>query len=166
MSKKQRPKKNGIEVITLPNVLKARVGGGSALDLAAISRAESAITGLSGEFEAWMSHDIEALAVARSEYEKAPGATTFANLYRTAHDLKGQANSFNSPMVARIATSLCALVDGSETGEGLPVVLINAHVDAIKIILQLKILDAKDPKASLLAAELEAKVIALRAKHP
>ncbi len=156
-----------IEVFTPPNVLKARVGGGSALDLAAIERAEGAMEALSGKFEAWMRHDVEVLDTARLHYAKTPCTATLASIFRAAHDLKGQANSFNAPpLVARVATSLCALLERSEPGHTQPLVLINAHVDTIKIILQSNIGNARDQTASLLAAELEAKVTALLGPQP
>lgn len=158
-------RKQPIECFMPPNVLKAKVGGGGGLDLAAIERAETAIEKLSESFGDWISSDVERLIAARADYEKTPNDVTFSALYRVAHDLKGQGKTFNFPLMARVASSLCDLTEASKDGRGLPVVLIDGHIDAIKVILRMKLRDPNDRTAMVLAAELEKKVAAFREKR-
>ena len=158
-------RKKPIEIFMPPNVIKAKVGGsGRGLDLAAIQRAETAIEKLSESFGEWIASDVERLIVARAEYESSPSETTFSALYRGAHDLKGQGKTFNFPLMARVASSLCALTESSTDGRGLPAALIDAHIDAIKVILRMKLFDPNDRTATVLATELESKVTAFRDK--
>jgi len=117
---KQQP----IEIFMPPNILKAKGAGGGGLDHAAIQRAESAVEDLRDEFAVWILNDVKQLLDARDIYEKQVDVANLSNLYRTAHDLKGQASTFDFPLVARVASSLCKLTDDSKLFGELPLTLI------------------------------------------
>ena len=153
---KQQP----IEIFMPPNMLKAKVGGGvGGLDLSAIKRAEAAIDELKEEFAGWIVEDVNKLTAARDAFAAKRTTDTFGTLYRAAHDLKGQGATFDFPLVARVAASLCKFTDGAGAGESLPLNLIDAHVDAIKIIVRDKIKNPSDDRtANVLATELESQV--------
>jgi len=154
---KQKP----IEIFTPPNILKAKVGGaGVGLDSAAIKRAEAAMENLKSEFAGWMNADIEKLAESRDAYAAYPSEDTKGQLFRASHDLKGQALTFEHPVVARMAASLCKLLDGTPNT---PLLLIDAHVNAIKILVRQNVRDVSDPTTNAVAAELEAQVRELQA---
>jgi chemotaxis protein histidine kinase CheA len=154
---KQKP----IEIFTPPNILKAKLGGtGAGLDSAALQRAEAAMAGLKSEFAQWMEADVETLAQSRDVYAKSTNNETKDRLFRASHDLKGQALTFEHPVVARMAASLCKLLDSTPNT---PLVLIDAHVNAIKILVRQNVHDVADPTTNALAAELEAQVRSLEA---
>jgi chemotaxis protein histidine kinase CheA len=94
----------------------------------------------------------------RREYEIQSDNAHLGNLYRAAHDLKGQATTFDFPLVARVASSLCKLTDDTSYGLDLPVALIDAHVDAIKVIVRDGVKDPNNRTAIVLATELERQV--------
>ena len=151
---KQQP----IEIFMPPNILKAKVGGSGGLDPSAVKRAEEAVEDLREEFAGWITEDVNRLAQTRDAYEKVIDEETLGNLYRAAHDLRGQATTFDFPLVARVATSLCKLTDDSRVSMNLPVQLIDAHVDAIRIIVRDGIKDTSNKMATVLAGELEHQV--------
>jgi hypothetical protein len=154
---KQKP----IEIFTPPNMLKAKAGGtGAGLDAAALKRAEAAMEELKAEFSDWMNADVEKLGESRDTFAKRPGSETRSQLYRASHDLKGQALTFEHPVVARMAASLCRLLDGSPD---VPLLLIDAHVNAIRILVKQNVRDVSDPTTNAVAAELEAQVRELQA---
>ena len=158
------PKQQPIEIFMPPNVLKAKVGGGGGIDSSILKRAEQAIEGLKDEFAEWILKDVDRLTTARTAFEKDRKLDNFNALYRAALDLKGQGTTFDFPLVARVATSLTALTDG--TGPTIvPMALIDAHVDAIKVIVREKIKDPNDPVACVLASELEKKVADFLSKN-
>jgi hypothetical protein len=157
-----------IEVITPPNVLKAKIGGPlPALDQNAIARAEAALDKLSDQFGEWIHEEAAKLSEAWAGYEKAPGTRQAKyELHRRSHDLKGLAPTYGYPLVGRICASLCKLT-GDEHGDiNAPVALLKAHVDAVKAAVNGKIMGADHAVGLALATELEAKTKALIAALP
>ena len=150
---KQQP----IEIFMPPNILKAKVGSGG-LDSSALRKAEQAIEELRKEFGDWIVEDVTHLVEARNTYVSNPSDETLSALYRAAHDLKGQGTTFDFPLVARVASSLCKLTDDDTKLKSIPVHLIDAHVDAIKVIVRDGIKDTTNTMATLLSAELERQV--------
>ena len=69
-----------IELFMPPNMLKAKVGGGtfSGLDMAAMKRAEAAMEGIKSEFSAWAASDVEKLMAARARFAQTPDAPSRA----------------------------------------------------------------------------------------
>lgn len=147
-----------IELFMPPNMLKAKIGGGfGGLDMAAIKRAETAIDGLKSEFAGWAAEDVARLVAAREEFAKSPDKKTRAALLRAAHDIKGQAATFNLPLIARVAASLSKLIQDLGERE-VPLAIVDAHVSAIHVIFRDKVTDASNQVAQVLSAELEARV--------
>lgn len=152
-------RKQPIELFMPPNMLKAKVGGGlGGPDMAAIKRAEDAMTALEGEFSDWIATDVMALTDARQRYAGTPDAAARGALLRTAHDIKGQAPTFNYPLIARVAGSLSRMIGDLPSGTAIPLHLVDAHVNAIMVIHKHKMQDTNDRTAQALCAELDARV--------
>jgi len=148
-----------IEIFMPPNILKAKVGstvGG--IDMAAIRRAEAAVEVLKAEFEDWLTTDVARLGTCRDAFVAAPSEETRGDLFRAAHDLKGEGETLEFPLIARVASSLTKLIDEGPGPAELPTGLIDAHVAAIRVIFRDKIRTDSDSTAGMLAAELEARV--------
>lgn len=154
-----------IEIFMPPNVLKAKVGGSGGLDVSAVKRGEQALEELKCEFGGWLADDVGKLETACKAYQAVSSAEALGSLYRAGHDLRGQATTFEFPLVARIATSLCKLTDESGPTGRVPFALVEAHVAAIKVVVRQGIKDAKDKMAGVLASELENKVDSFLAKN-
>ena len=153
-------KRQPSEIFMPPNMLKAKVGGSFVgLDMAAITRAEKAMETLKEEFSDWIVKDIARLEEVNSAFLADNSAERADDLFRASHDLKGQATTFEYPLIARVAASLSKLIDELEAPEKIPPTLIEAHVDAIRVIHRDKIKDISDRTALTLVEELEAKVI-------
>lgn len=149
-------KEQPIEIFMPPNMLKAKMGGTFVgLDQAAIRRAEAAMEELKAEFTDWMNADVERLAKCRDTYAAAMSDETKGDLYRASHDVKGQAVTFEFPFAARIASSLCKMLDAPGPA---PLKLVDAHVDAIRIVVARNMKDTTDPVSIALAKELEDRV--------
>src|SRR6185437_7168435 len=106
-----------IEVFMPPNVLKAKVGNFSGVDMSAIKRAETAMESLKSNFAEWASDDVRRLAEARERFAKQPDKDSRAALLRAAHDMKGQAATFDFPLIARVAGSLAYLIHDLPEGK-------------------------------------------------
>jgi len=152
-------RKQPIELFMPPNMLKAKVGSGSSgPDMAAIKRAEAAMEELKSEFSDWIAQDVLRLTAARARYAATPDAEARANLLRGAHDIKGQAPTYNYPLIARVAASLSRMIGELPPTFALPLNLIDAHVTAIQVIHKNAMRDANDKTAQALCVELDARV--------
>jgi chemotaxis protein histidine kinase CheA len=148
-----------IEIFMPPNILKAKVGSAiGGIDMAAIKRAEAAMEILKVEFNDWLADDVARLAACRDGFAIQPSAAMRGDLFRAAHDLKGQAETFEYPMIARIASSLTKLIEGTQPSGEIALGLIDAHVAAIRVVFRDKIKTPTDRIASVLVEELEARV--------
>jgi chemotaxis protein histidine kinase CheA len=152
-------KKRPIELFMPPNMLKAKVGGGlGGADVAAMKRAELAMEELKCEFSGWIAADVKKLMDARTRYSQARDDTSRDALLRAAHDIKGQAPTFKFPLIARVAASLTRLIGELPPKAAIPPALVDAHVDAVRVIHKLAMQDTKDKTAQALCAELDARV--------
>jgi chemotaxis protein histidine kinase CheA len=152
-------KREPIELFMPPNMLKAKAGSGpGGLDMAAVKRAEQAMETLKSEFADWLADDVGVLVAARTRYGEKPDAATRAALLRAAHDIKGQAATFNYPLIARVAGSLSRMIGDLPESTALPLSLIDAHVNAILVIHKQAMQDTADKIALALCTELDARV--------
>ncbi|MGA8650000.1 MAG: Hpt domain-containing protein [Xanthobacteraceae bacterium] len=123
------------EVITPPHPLRLTIT--QALDAQddPVARAEAALAQLSTEFAAWMQAECERLETARQAVMR-EGFTekTHAELFRAAHDIKGEAATFGYPAVVGAAESLCRLLEHTPDITRIPLALIEQHVDAVRAI--------------------------------
>jgi HPt (histidine-containing phosphotransfer) domain-containing protein len=141
---KEKPKALQIEtfadhhVITQPNPLRKvlRHVGDSNLD-DPVARAEKALAGLSGEFKNWMTVEADRLAVAHAAVVK-HGFTKLAReeLFRAAHDIKGDAATFGFPAAGATAESLCRIIEHAPNLNEVPSDLIVHHINAIQAIVR------------------------------
>jgi HPt (histidine-containing phosphotransfer) domain-containing protein len=102
-----------------------------------VARAEKALAGLSGEFNDWMAIECERLAAAHAAILK-DGFTTATSqeLFRAAHDIKGDAATFGFPTAGAAAESLCRIIEHAPVLERVPAELIAHHINAIQAIVR------------------------------
>jgi chemotaxis protein histidine kinase CheA len=102
-----------------------------------VARAEKALAGLSGEFKDWMAIECERLAAAHAAILSRGFTTdTSEELFRAAHDIKGDAATFGFPTAAAAAESLCRIIEHAPDLERVPAELIAHHINAIQAIVR------------------------------
>jgi HPt (histidine-containing phosphotransfer) domain-containing protein len=124
-------------VITQPNPLRKVLRRVPESDLDdPIGRAEKALAGLSGEFKNWMGVEADRLSAAHAAILK-DGFTraTREELFRAAHDIKGDAATFGFPSAAAAAESLCRIIEHAPDLHAVPSNLIAHHINAIQAIV-------------------------------
>jgi HPt (histidine-containing phosphotransfer) domain-containing protein len=123
------------EVITPPHELRKAVTQATDSDDDPVARAEAALAQLSSEFGGWMLSECERLETARQEVKRL-GFTkkTHDELFRAAHDIKGEAATFGYPAVGAVADSLCRLIEHTPDMTRIPLTLIEQHVDAVRAV--------------------------------
>jgi chemotaxis protein histidine kinase CheA len=125
-------------VITQPNPLRKvlrRVGEKDLDD--PVARAEKALAGLSGEFKNWMTIEADRLSAAHATILK-NGFTseTREELFRAAHDIKGDSATFGFPSAGAAAESLCRIIEHAPDLDEVPSNLIAHHINAIQAIVR------------------------------
>ena len=124
-------------VITQPNPLRKVLLRVPESDLDdPVARAEKALADLSGEFKNWMGIEADRLSAAHAAILKG-GFTdsTCEELFRAAHDIKGDAATFGFPSAAAAAESLCRIIEHAPDFDAVPSNLIAHHINAILAIV-------------------------------
>jgi HPt (histidine-containing phosphotransfer) domain-containing protein len=125
-------------VITQPNPLRKvlrRVGDEDSDD--PVTRAEKALAGLSGEFKSWMAIEADRLTAAHAALLRDGFSDkNCAELFRAAHDIKGDAATFGYPAAATTADSLCRILEHAPDLDKVPPDLITHHVQAVQAIVR------------------------------
>jgi hypothetical protein len=123
-------------VITQPNPLRKVLLRVPESDLDdPVGRAEKALAGLSGEFKNWMTIEADRLSAAHAAILR-DGFTddTREELFRAAHDIKGDAATFGFPSAGAAAESLCRIIEHAPDLDRVPAELIAYHINAIQAI--------------------------------
>jgi chemotaxis protein histidine kinase CheA len=125
-------------VITQPNPLRRVLRRVDEKDLDdPVARAEQALAGLSGEFNDWMAIECDRLAAAHAAILSHGFTTeTREELFRAAHDIKGDAATFGFPTAGAAAESLCRIIEHAPDLERVPAELIAHHINAIQAIVR------------------------------
>jgi HPt (histidine-containing phosphotransfer) domain-containing protein len=125
-------------VITQPNPLRKVLLRVPESDLDdPVARAEKALAGLSGEFKNWMTIEADRLSAAHAVILR-EGLTddNREELFRAAHDIKGDAATFGFPSAAAAAESLCRIIEHAPDLDEVPSDLIAHHINAIEAIVR------------------------------
>lgn len=149
------------QMMQSPNALRLKVGGGrlGAIDPAAIAKAEAALKSLSGNFTQWLNDEIAKLEAARQTvHNEGATAETMESLYLRAHDLKGLGATYGFPLITRIAGLLCRLIDDKSKRLQAPILLVDAHIDAIKAAARDDIKSEDHPVGAALVQALEVRI--------
>src|SRR6204780_1959843 len=145
-------------VITQPNPLRKVLRRVAEKDLDdPVARAEQALAGLSGEFQKWMVVESDRLAAAYASVLKSGfNDVTSEELFRAAHDIKGDAATFGFPSGAAAAESLCRIIEHAPDLDQVPSDLIAHHINAIQAIVRERTRPDKVSTASELSRQLRA----------
>jgi HPt (histidine-containing phosphotransfer) domain-containing protein len=125
-------------VITQPNPLRKVLLRVPESDLDdPVGRAEKALAELSGEFKNWMTIEADRLSAAHAAILR-DGYTVEhrEELFRAAHDIKGDAATFGFPSAGAAAESLCRIIEHAPDLEHVPPELIAHHINAVQAIVR------------------------------
>ena len=125
-------------VITQPNPLRKVLRRVAPRDLDdPVARAEKALAGLSGDFKNWMTIEADRLADAHAAILRDGfNDITREELFRAAHDIKGDAATFGFPSAGAAAESLCRIIEHAPDLDVVPSNLIAHHINAIQAIVR------------------------------
>jgi chemotaxis protein histidine kinase CheA len=125
-------------VITQPNPLRKVLRRTADDDIDdPVARAEKALAEMSGEFKDWMVVESDRLSAAYAVVlQHGFNAPTRDELFRAAHDIKGDAATFGFPSAGAAAESLCRIIEHAPDLSRVPTDLIAHHINAIEAIVR------------------------------
>jgi chemotaxis protein histidine kinase CheA len=124
---------------------------------AVLARAQAAVADLAKNYTGNTIEELDRCAVLLKTARQDAAARTAAvkGLYGIAHNVKGQGSSFGFPLVTRIAHSLCNLVRQDRAFSDADLGVMQAHLDALRLILVKDIKGEGGEVGAKLAARLE-----------
>jgi hypothetical protein len=122
-----------------------------------LARAEEATTALRANYTEWARIDVNNTQALLDAAKKAPEGRReqLDLLYASMHNIKGQGTSFGYPLVTRIGQSLCRLIAPGRALDEAGLKIAQAHLDALKLVLDQKIAGKGGEVGEKLAARLE-----------
>lgn len=128
---------------------------------AVLARAQAAVADLAKNYASSTLVDLDRCAAFLKTAREDGGARAAAikDLYGIAHNIKGQGSSFGYPLVTRIGHSLCTLVRQERTFSDGDLGIVQAHLDALRLILAKDIKGDGGDVGAKLAGRLENMVV-------
>lgn len=128
---------------------------------AVLARAQAAVADLAKNYVPSTLGDIDRCVALLKRARDVPQerAAAVRDLYGIAHNIKGQGGSFGYPLVTRIGHSLCSLTRQERDFSDADLGVIQAHIDALRLILNKEIKGEGGEVGPKLAARLESMVI-------
>jgi hypothetical protein len=126
------------QIINPPNRLRERVTGNGPISEEMLARAEAAVESLSGQFGELLASEIAKLGRLYAEGVAAEPDRQIAlakTIFEVAHDLRGQAGTFNYPLITRIGSSLCRFTENLTECDARCYEVIRVHIEAMDAVL-------------------------------
>jgi multidrug efflux pump subunit AcrA (membrane-fusion protein) len=122
-----------------------------------LARAEEATTALRANYTQWARIDVDNTQALLDAAKKAPEGRReqLDLLYAAMHNIKGQGTSFGYPLVTRLGQSLCRLIAPGRAVDDAGLKVAQAHLDALKLVLDQKIAGKGGEVGDKLATRLE-----------
>lgn len=131
-----------------------------------LARAFSVVERLAAEYPAHALGDIRTLnrLADRMVAEDDAHAAHYNEIFRIAHDIRGQGTLFGYPLITRCTDSLCLALRRLKPDDGAVIDLVRTHAAALRAILRRGPDNARDPSALFVAAGLEL-LVTLHIRH-
>ena len=122
-----------------------------------LAQAETIVHRLSAEFPVHASRDLEQLEkAAASMAGDAPARDPhYGDIFRIAHDIRGQGAVFGYPLMSRLAGSLCLAMRTLGPHDAAMMTIIHSHVAGMRALLAHHVTVAGNRPALTIAAALE-----------
>jgi hypothetical protein len=149
------------QIINPPNRLRERVTGSGPISEEMLARAEAAVESLSAQFGALMASQIAELDRLQAEGAAASSTQQLATakrIFEIVHDLRGQAGTFDYPLITRIGSSLCRFTENLTECDARCYEVIRVHIEAMDAVLHNALHGDGGPLGEAIAGGLETAV--------
>jgi chemotaxis protein histidine kinase CheA len=148
------------QIVNPPNPLRNKVSGSGPISQEMLKRAEGAVEALAAQFNTLLESDLDRLSelVDLGAREPSRRMDVVKQIFDIAHDLRGQAGTFNYPLITRVGTSLCRFTEGLDACGERELEVIRLHIEAMQAILASSLRGDGDDVGKQIAHGLEAAV--------
>jgi len=149
------------QIINPPNRLRERVTGSGPISEEMLARAEAAVQSLSDQFGELLASQIAELGRLHAEGAAAPVEKQLdiaKRIFEIAHDLRGQAGTFDYPLITRIGASLCRFTENLTDCDARCYEVIRVHIEAMDAVLHNGLQGDGGPLGEQIAGGLETAV--------
>jgi len=124
---------------------------------AVLAKAEAIVDRMSAEYPVHASRDLEQLeqAAASMTGDGQMRDMHYGDIFRIAHDIRGQGAVFGYPLMSRLAGSLCLAMRSLEAQDGAMMTIVRCHVTGMRAMLEHSVTGAGNRPALTIAAALE-----------
>ncbi len=159
----------GFEIVEPPDTVQSKVTySATGVDLSVLEKAEQIIAGLQDSYLEWVQEDLNKLQVIYDQLQAQPdrSAALLKDLFRVAHDIKGQGGSFGYDLMTVVGNHLCRFIEGltGDVGEA-EMDVIKLHLDSLRLIIGRRLEGAGGAAGDKIVSGLQA-VIAKVANRP
>lgn len=115
-----------------------------------LARVKAGIEELQQEYLGEAQDELADLSASLELAQKSVGAEqslAINRIFRISHDLRGIAGSFDYPLVTRVGSSLCGMIENTDTFGPLELAVIDLHVGAMHMIMSNRMTGDGDAKA-------------------
>lgn len=128
--------KGGVEVINVPHAIRLKVSGGGAISEAMLQKANQVIEELTASFIDLLRIEIDKMVSLSQDAKTAADKRALVEqIFEVSHDLRGQASTFDFPLVTRIGSSLCRFTESADLSDARAQEVIDAHINSMKLIV-------------------------------
>ena len=123
----------------------------------AVRAAEAAVAELAANFTEWMREDLDkALASLAAARESQPdNGAQLRDIFEVCHNIKGQGGSFGYDLITDVGNSLCDYIHDASSASDRTLKVVEAHLTAIRFILDRDIQGDGGPVGNQLRAKLQ-----------
>jgi len=133
----------GVGMVMPPQPLALKTSAPGGLTLAQLAEhAAQAVQAIAADYPGVLRADVAELRALARAWTGTTDLPIVNDIYRKAHDIKGQAGTFGYELVGRIGASLCRMLDGARQGAGVPPQLVplvasglEVHVGAVLMVV-------------------------------
>ena len=98
---------------------------------------QEAVAALAENFTEWMRADLDAAlaSLAKAKESQPDNASHLGDIYSVCHNIKGQGGSFGYDLITHVGKSLCDYIHDGGSASERKLKVIEAHLTAIKFII-------------------------------
>lgn len=126
------------ELITPPDTLRGKVSySATGVDASMLEKAEQVIAGLQDSYLEWVQEDLNRLQALYDKAAAEPGdrKPLLKDIFRIAHDVKGQGGSFGYDLMTQIGNQLCRFVEAVDDLDDGGMEVVKVHIDSMRLVI-------------------------------